>query len=89
MGEGSSDQRSGVCHISPLLREALSGIFLSDAGMDGGLGGGGGWCPGTCQAYSMVLADATKNFSFKESGWNECCISLKLPGVLRPSGTQG
>lgn len=40
-------------------------------------------------AHSMVLADATENFSFKDSGWNECCVSSKLPGVLRPSGTHG
>lgn len=40
-------------------------------------------------AHSMVLADATENFSFKDSGWNECCVSSNLPGVLRPSGTHG
>ena len=28
--KGSSNQRSGVCHISPLLRESLSRIFLPD-----------------------------------------------------------
>lgn len=40
-------------------------------------------------AHSMVLADETENFSFKDSGWNECCVSSKFPGVRRPSGTHG
>lgn len=48
-GRGSSDHRSGVCHISlPPLREALSGIFLcdcsfTDARIDGGWGSTTSW----------------------------------------------
>ena len=78
--KGSLNQGSGVSHICPLLRESLSGIFLSALSlMQGQMAAGGSLPSWNKSAQSTVLADATRNFSFGASDRNELYVSWDPP----------
>lgn len=89
-GRDCSDQRPGVCHISPLLRASLSDSFFwiapllmqAEMVIEGCLPS---W---TCLAHSTVPL-MQQGICLSDSGWNKFCVSLELPGALPLCGTLG